>query len=76
MNLAGASEFTIEVSSDPRAVKPKKGVGDKPLATETGDWGDADWADAKVTLQDGKIVFLDDLAMRLEMARPDPRVAP
>jgi alpha-galactosidase len=76
VDLAGASEFTIEVSNDPRVEKPKKNAGDKPLAPQTSDWGDADWADAKVTLQDGKTIFLDDLPMPLEMARPDPRVPP
>ena len=76
VDLAGATEFTIEVSGDSRVEKPKKGAGDKPVNPETSDWGDADWADAKVTLQDGKSLFLDELPMPLEMARPDPQVPP
>jgi alpha-galactosidase len=76
VNLAGATEFTIEVSNDPRSAKPKKGVGDKPLTAETSDWGDADWVDAKVILQDGESMFLDELPMPLQMTRPDPRVPP
>jgi len=76
VDLAGATEFTLEVSSDPRDVKPNKAAGDKLFTPTTSDWGDADWANAKVTLQNGTTMFVDELPMPLEMTKPDPQVRP
>jgi alpha-galactosidase len=50
VDLGGASEFTLEV----------KPVGDrKPWDDPT--WDQSDWADARVTLQDGSTIWLADL---------------
>ncbi|MHB1000081.1 MAG: alpha-galactosidase [Armatimonadota bacterium] len=39
--------------------------------TKYNEWGEADWADARVTLEDGSIVYLDELPMLGQMAPGD-----
>jgi hypothetical protein len=40
------------------------------------DWTEADWADAKVTLQDGSILYLDQLSMMGQMAEINADLPP
>lgn len=49
-HLAGAREFRLKLTA----------VGDRPPTYKSG-WDQADWADARVTLADGRTVWLDDL---------------